>query len=71
MGYPDERYGERVCAFVVPAAGQQAPDIPELILHFEALGVAKQKTPERIVSVEEFPRTASGKVKKNELRERL
>jgi acyl-CoA synthetase (AMP-forming)/AMP-acid ligase II len=71
VGYPDERYGERVCAFVVPAAGHEAPGIPELIVHFEELGVAKQKTPERIVSVAEFPRTASGKIKKNELRERL
>jgi non-ribosomal peptide synthetase component E (peptide arylation enzyme) len=39
--------------------------------HFEAEGVARQKTPERLVPVEDFPRTAAGKVKKFELRERL
>ncbi len=71
VGYPDERYGERVCAFVVPAPGCDPPDIPELIRHFAGLGVAKQKTPERVVGVDELPRTASGKIKKNELRQRL
>jgi acyl-CoA synthetase (AMP-forming)/AMP-acid ligase II len=71
VGYPDVRYGERVCAFVVPATGCHAPDVAELIRHFAALGVAKQKTPERVVGIEELPRTASGKIRKNELRERL
>lgn len=71
VGYPDDRYGERVCAFIVPAPGCEIPDVPELIRHFAALGVAKQKTPERVVGIDEFPRTASGKIKKNELRDRL
>ncbi len=71
VGMPDPRYGERVCAFVVPADGCQAPDIDELIGHFEALGAARQKTPERVVAVDDLPRTASGKVRKQELRARF
>jgi non-ribosomal peptide synthetase component E (peptide arylation enzyme) len=39
--------------------------------HFAAAGVAKQKTPERLELVGELPRTASGKVKKFELRRGL
>ena len=71
VGMPDPRYGERVCAFVVTADGREAPTLEALRDHFDALGVARQKTPERIVVVEELPRTSSGKVKKHELRERI
>ena len=68
---PDPRYGERVCAFVVPAPGCESPGLGELREHFDALGVARQKIPERVVVTPELPRTSSGKVKKHELRERL
>ena len=68
VGLPDPRYGERVCAFLILTSGASEPGIPDLIAHFAALGAAKQKTPERVVVVEDFPRTAAGKVKKNELR---
>jgi acyl-CoA synthetase (AMP-forming)/AMP-acid ligase II len=71
IGLPDERYGERVCVFVVPTPGSAAPGVPELLAHFERLGVAKQKTPERVVTVDALPRTPAGKVKKDELRRRL
>jgi len=71
VGMPDPRYGERVCAFVILAPGAEAPGLPDLVAHFTALGAAKQKTPERVVVVDEFPRTAAGKVKKNELRKQF
>jgi len=71
VGMPDPRYGERVCAFVVPAPGGACPDPSELRDHFDALGVARQKIPERVVVVPDLPRTSSGKVKKHELRARL
>ena len=67
---PDERLGERVCAFVILQPGQ-ALTLDELRVHFAALQVARQKTPERLELVTELPRTPSGKVKKFELRERL
>jgi cyclohexanecarboxylate-CoA ligase len=70
IGAPDERYGERVCAAVVlrPAA---TLDLVELGAHFTAAGGARQKTPERLVVVDELPRTAAGKTQKHLLRGRL
>ena len=67
---PDERLGERVCAFVLLRPGQVLT-IDDVRAHFVALQVARQKTPERLVIVPSLPRTPSGKVKKYELRERL
>jgi acyl-CoA synthetase len=45
--------------------------LAEVQRHFSAAGVAKQKTPEALFLVDEFPRTASGKVRKADLRQRL
>ncbi|MFA1546051.1 class I adenylate-forming enzyme family protein [Actinomadura chokoriensis] len=64
---PDERYGERVCAFAVLREGGKL-DLGEVRDHFAALGAARQKTPERLVVVDALPRTAAGKVRKYELR---
>ncbi len=67
---PDKEMGERVCAFVVAQPGV-IPTLKTVDAHFRTLGLARQKTPERLVLVDELPRTPSGKVKKVELRERL
>jgi non-ribosomal peptide synthetase component E (peptide arylation enzyme) len=66
IGLPDERTGERVCAVVV-AAGEP-PTLEELRDHCGALGLARQKAPERLELVDVLPRNALGKVLKNELR---
>ena len=49
----------------------QAPDLPELRSHLEAAGVARQKWPEELIPVEDFPRTSTGKIQKYVLRDRL
>ena len=64
---PDPRYGERVCAFVVLDPGALL-DLAAVQRHFAAAGIARQKTPERLLVVDELPRTASGKVRKPDLR---
>ncbi|MGE0386189.1 MAG: AMP-binding protein [Gammaproteobacteria bacterium] len=69
-GMPDERLGERVCAFVALRPGASLT-IEDVRAHFAALGVARQKTPERIEIVTDFPRTAAGKVRKIDLRQKL
>jgi len=69
-GAPDRRYGEVVCAFVVVEPGASI-DLDAVREHFFAAGIARQKTPERLVEVDELPRTAAGKVKKHELRAAL
>jgi acyl-coenzyme A synthetase/AMP-(fatty) acid ligase len=63
----DERYGERVCAFVITRDGQDLT-LDEVLAHFRSQEVAKQKTPERLELVTEFPRTLSGKIQKYVLR---
>jgi acyl-CoA synthetase (AMP-forming)/AMP-acid ligase II len=70
VAMPDARYGEKVCAFVIPRPGRSLA-LEEVQRHFAAAGVARQKTPEALFVVEELPRTASGKVRKPELRQRL
>lgn len=70
IGLPDERYGERVCAVVV-LRESGALRLEEIGEHFARVGVARQKTPERLVVVDELPRTAAGKVQKFVLREQL
>ena len=70
VGAADDTYGERVCAFVVVNAGTQF-GLDDAARHFADCGLARQKTPERIVLVPELPRTASGKVQKHLLRAQL
>lgn len=67
---PDERMGERVAAFVQLRPGHEL-DLETVRAHFDASGVARQKTPEHLELVDELPRAMSGKVRKVELRDRL
>ena len=67
VGYPDERLGERVCAFVI-AAGPF--DLDACRAWFAERGVAKFKTPERVVRLDAFPLLGAGKVDRAQLRER-
>ena len=55
-----------MCAYVI--ADGERPGIDALCRHVQDSGLAKQKTPERFVFVEDFPRTASGKIRKDRLR---
>jgi non-ribosomal peptide synthetase component E (peptide arylation enzyme) len=45
-------------------------ELGDLVAHLDDEGLARQKFPERLEVVDALPRTASGKVKKFELRER-
>ena len=65
---PDARMGEVVCAFVIPRPGREVT-LEGLRAHFAAAGIARQKTPERLVTVAEMPRNAAGKVLKAVLRQ--
>jgi acyl-CoA synthetase len=68
---PDDRLGERAVALVRSLPGQDAPTLDQVRQHLAAAGLAKQKWPESIRSVSDFPRTASGKVQKFRLRQQL
>ena len=66
VAMPHARLGEGVCAYIIGRG--DAPDADELMAHVAASGLARQKIPERFELVEDFPRTASGKVRKDQLR---
>ncbi len=68
---PDPRLGERAAAVVRAYEGATVPTLAEVRSHLEAAGLARQKWPESIHPVTDFPRTASGKVQKFRLREQL
>lgn len=68
VGKPDDRFGEVVAAFVVlkPGSGWDGPRQVES--HLESIKLARQKIPvEWHVVANGFPRTASGKIQKQEL----
>ena len=58
VGYPDELMGERVCAFVV---ANEPFDVEACRAWFESQGVAKFKTPERVIQLDALPLLDSGK----------
>ncbi|EHH4666631.1 medium-chain fatty-acid--CoA ligase [Escherichia coli] len=65
---PDERLGERSCAYVVLKAPHHSLSLEEVVAFFSRKRVAKYKYPEHIVVIEKLPRTASGKIQKLLLR---
>ena len=65
---PDERLGERSCAYVVLKAPHHSLSLEEVVAFFSRKRVAKYKYPEHIVVIEKLPRTTSGKIQKFLLR---
>jgi cyclohexanecarboxylate-CoA ligase len=68
VAMPDERLGERGCAFVTPKGGASV-DFAELTRFLGEQGMAKPYWPERLELIAEMPRTPSGKIQKFKLRE--
>jgi non-ribosomal peptide synthetase component E (peptide arylation enzyme) len=58
VGEPDDRLGERVAAFVVTSAPF---DLDECRAWFADQGVARFKTPERVIVLDELPLLPAGK----------
>jgi acyl-CoA synthetase (AMP-forming)/AMP-acid ligase II len=68
VAMPHARLGETLCAYLIVQPGASVT-FDAIVATLAAAGVAKQKTPERIFIVDDFPKTASGKVKKDLLRD--
>jgi fatty-acyl-CoA synthase len=68
IGVPDDKWGEVGLAVVLPVAGAVVTH-DEIAAHLDGR-IARYKIPKSTVTVSELPRTASGKVRKTELRER-
>jgi acyl-CoA synthetase (AMP-forming)/AMP-acid ligase II len=68
---PDQRLGERAAAVVRLRPGAASPELGALCDHLRDVGLARQKWPESLHVVDEFPRTPSGKVQTFRLRQQL
>ena len=64
LGQPDELRGELVCAVVRRSARHRDVTLDELCTFLDGRGLMKQKWPERLVVVDDFPMTGLGKVAK-------
>ncbi|MQA84281.1 MAG: AMP-binding protein [Streptosporangiales bacterium] len=71
IGLPDEKWGETVCAVVQPSPGTATgeEEIARELIAYCRERLASFKKPSVVKTIDEFPRTISGKVKKYELRE--
>jgi 3-phosphoshikimate 1-carboxyvinyltransferase len=67
VAMPDERLGERACAFAVAGPGFGFGEMQRFL---DGQHVAKQYWPERLELIDSMPRNPVGKVKKFVLRER-
>ncbi len=68
IGEPDERWGERVVAFVVPRASGLTASVLDRHCR-ESADFAGFKRPRRVVFVKDIPKTASGKILRRLLRD--
>jgi acyl-CoA synthetase len=68
---PDARLGERAAAVLRIRQGHVMPTLDEVRQHFKQAGVAIQKWPEQLHQVDDYPRTASGKVQKFLVRQNI
>jgi len=71
IGLPDAERGELACAVLELRAGGDAPTLQELAAFGLQKGLLKHETPERLERVERMPRNPSGKVLKEQLRQRF
>jgi acyl-CoA synthetase len=69
VGMPDDRLGERTCAYVVLSVPDQELTLDEVREFFAKINIAKYKYPERIEVIASMPRNESGKIQKFILRE--
>lgn len=64
---PHEILGEQACAYVQLNPGADAPDLETLCAYLLEHRIAKNKLPERLVIVDEFPMTPTRKIIKGRL----
>jgi acyl-CoA synthetase (AMP-forming)/AMP-acid ligase II len=69
IGLPDPKWGERVVAVVVRAAGAEVSS-PDLIAHCRTL-IGGYKVPKEVAFADALPMTATGKILKRALRDNL
>ncbi|MDQ0269847.1 AMP-binding protein [Cytobacillus purgationiresistens] len=71
IAMPDPRLQEKACVFIKMKADRQPLILKELQEFLQEKGVAKQYWPEHLETIDDFPRTPSGKIQKYRLREQM
>lgn len=71
IGVPHERWGEAVCAVVVPDGSVPQDRLPETVLAHARERLAGFQVPKEVRVVPAFARTATGKIRKQELRREI
>ncbi len=69
VGKPDERLGERLCAYVTLKEGEESLTLEEVCAFLSERKMTRQYHPEFLEVLDELPRTPSGKIQKFKLRE--
>ena len=69
VGIPDERFGEELCAWIIPSPNAQLQE--EDVRTFCRGQIAHYKIPRYVRIVEDFPKTITGKVQKFMIREAM
>jgi non-ribosomal peptide synthetase component E (peptide arylation enzyme) len=67
VGMPDDKLGEKLCAFIQPEAGQSI-SLEEVKQFMEQKGIAIFQWPERLETLEGWPLTGVNKIDKRRLR---
>jgi cyclohexanecarboxylate-CoA ligase len=70
VGCPDERLGERLCAYVTLHPGYETLTLDEVVDYLLGLQISKTYLPEYVEVMQAMPQTPSGKIQKFKLRER-
>jgi fatty-acyl-CoA synthase len=69
VGLPDKKYGEELCAWIIPKPGQTLS--ADEVRDFCKGQIAHYKVPKYIQFVAEFPMTVTGKIQKFKIREAM
>lgn len=69
VGLPDKKYGEELCAWIIPKPGQSLS--ADEVRDFCKGQIAHYKVPKYIQFVAEFPMTVTGKIQKFKIREAM
>ena len=71
IGMPDDRLGERICAFAVPLRGYENLKLEDVLDYLHSKKIPRRFWPERLELIDRIPHTGSGKVKKYLLKQEL
>jgi fatty-acyl-CoA synthase len=67
VGAPDEEFGQRLIAYVVPSADASPDTLPDELIEHVRSNLARYKAPREVVLLDDLPRNATGKVLRRNL----